>query len=155
MDHKEKLFLELEKNICENPPILENINQLLFQFVNGLCRFCPSKIELNDKIKSDFPKKIDGEDSVNVINKLIFWIEKFQCPVDDKITKNMIKTLKENNYDNKSIIIFLRNYYDHTEKVYKETWEARKRLVNNENIIPPKHRPKNKNNIPNKMKTGK
>ncbi len=155
MDDKEKLFLELEKNICEDPPILENINKLLFQFVNGLCRFCPSKIELNNKIKNDFPKKIDVKDTIDVINKLIFWIEKFQCPADDKITKNMIKELNEDNYNNKSIINFLKSYYDHTEKVYKQTWDARKRLINNENIIPPEHRPKNKNNIPDKIKSGR
>ena len=71
------------------------------------------------------------------------------------IRKNILEIYYPSRTLDLPIYPFLRNYYDHTEKVYKETWEARKRLVNNENIIPPEHRPKNKNNIPNKMKTGK
>ena len=40
--------------------------------------------------------------------------------------------------------------------VYKETWEARKRLANGESAVPPEHRISNsgKNGVPDKMKTG-
>ena len=55
------------------------------------------------------------------------------------------------------IITFLQDYYIHIEKVYKEVWEARKRLIHGENIVPPEHRPvvKGKNGVPFDMKTGK
>ena len=89
------------------------------------------------------------------MQKLIFSIQQFQSPNDDKFTKKMLSDVS-NNFNNESIIVFLSEFYDHTEKVYKELWEARQRLVNGENIIPPEHRKqvKGKNGIPFNMKTG-
>ena len=51
---------------------------------------------------------------------------------------------------------FLEEYYNHTEMVYKEVWEARKRISNNESAVPPEHRPvvKGKNGVPEQMKSG-
>ena len=40
---KDALFNQLKKDISETPPKLDNISQLLKQFVDGLCKFCPSK----------------------------------------------------------------------------------------------------------------
>ena len=152
MDHKKILFKQLKIDIDNNPPILTNIIKLLEQFINGLCMFCPSKTELNKEIKNSFPSKIEPSDTLNIIDKLIYWIEQFQSPADDKITRNMYPK----SYDNESIIQFLSEFYDHTEKVYKDTWDARKRLVNGENIVPPEHRKiiKGKNGIPDNIKSG-
>ena len=54
------------------------------------------------------------------------------------------------------IVSFLQEYYEHSEKVYRNVWDARQRLVSGENIIPPEHRPqiKGSNGIPSNIKTG-
>lgn len=152
---KEDLFKQLRGDIDENPPNLTNISKLLEQFVDGLTKFCPSKTELNKEIRERFPKQIKPEDTLLIMQKLIFSIEQFQSPNDDKFTKKMLSDVS-NNFNNESIIVFLSEFYDHTEKVYKELWEARQRLVNGENIIPPEHRKqvKGKNGVPFDMKTG-
>ena len=156
MDHKEKLFDQLKKDIDNDPPILNNITKLLEQFIEGLCQFCPSKENINKKIRQSFPKKINPENTYDIITKLIDWIEKFQSPADDIITQTMLKDYKSDMSIN-GIMSFLRKYYDHTEKVWKDTWEARKRLITGENIIPPEHRPiiSGKNGVPHNMKTGR
>tara|TARA_Y100000389_G_C17470062_1_gene529560 strand:- start:6678 stop:7148 length:471 start_codon:yes stop_codon:yes gene_type:complete len=150
-----ELFQIIEKDLEETPPIFNNLNKLLEQFVEGLCKFCPSKTNIHTEIKNTFPKEIKFEDTLFIITKLVYWIEKFQCPNDDKFTQNILNNVK-NNINKETIIIFLRQYYDHTERVWKETWEARERLLNGENIVPPKHRKKvsGKNGIPFNMKSG-
>ena len=152
---KDTLFNQLKKDISETPPKLDNISQLLKQFVDGLCKFCPSKTELNNEIRNRFPVHINPEHTLLVMEKLIFTIEQFQAPCDDKITKKMLSNVS-NNFNNESIIVFLSDFYDHTEKVYKDVWEARQRLINGENIVPQEHRKQvvGKNGIPFNMKTG-
>ena len=152
---KDALFNQLKKDISETPPKLDNISQLLKQFVDGLCKFCPSKTELNNEIRNRFPVHINPEHTLLVMEKLIFTIEQFQAPCDDKITKKMLSNVS-NNFNNESIIAFLSDFYDHTEKVYKDVWEARQRLINGENIVPQEHRKQvvGKNGIPFNMKTG-
>lgn len=152
---KEELFKQLRTDIDENPPNLTNIGKLLEQFVNGLTKFCPSKTELNKEIRERFPKQIKPEDTLLIMQKLIFSIEQLQSPNDDKITKKMLSDVS-NNFNNESIIVFLSEFYDHTEKVYKDVWDGRQRLINGENIIPPEHRQqvRGKNGVPFHMKTG-
>ena len=74
-----------------------------------------------------------------------------------KLQENGEKNLKACTNYNEFIVKFLREYYEHAEKMYNELWEARKRLLNNENIVPPEHRPvvKGKNGIPDVMKSGR
>ena len=153
--NKDKLFEQLKIDIESNPTDLTNMTLLLKQFIEGLTKFCPSKTNINNEIKESFPSQINPEDTYNIITKLIYWIEKFQSPADDIITHNMLKEYKTDMTIN-GIIKFLNNYYDHTEKVWKDTWEARKRLVNGESIIPVERRPiiTGKNGIPFFMKTG-
>lgn len=152
---KDALFNQLKKDISETPPKLDNISQLLKQFVDGLCKFCPSKTDLNNEIRNRFPVHINPEHTLLVMEKLIFTIEQFQAPCDDKITKKMLSNVS-NNFNNESIIVFLSDFYDHTDKVYKDVWEARQRLINGENIVPQEHRKQvvGKNGIPFNMKTG-
>lgn len=153
---KEILFEQLKHDISQNPPNLTNITLLLTQFVEGFCKFCPSKNDFNNSIRNRFPSVIKIEDTLSIIKELILTIEKFQSPNDDIVTKKMLNNVI-NNYNNDSIIIFLSEFYDHVEKVYKDVWDCRKRLVNGENIIPENYRKKidGKNNIPSKMKTGR
>ena len=152
---KEDLFKQFREDIYKNPPNLTNIGKLLDQFIDGLTKFCPSKTELNKKTRERFPKQIKPEDTFLIIQKLIFSIEQFQSPNDDKITKKMLSDVS-NNFNNESIIVFLSEFYDHTEKVYKDVWDGRQRLKNGENIVPPEHQKqvKGKNGVPFDMKTG-
>ena len=91
-----------------------------------------------------------------IVNGLITWIEKFQSPIDDKLTK----TWRENYQTCTDYADFLKSffseYYDHIEKVHKEIWEARKRLVNGESVVPPEHRQvvSGSNGVPHVMKSG-
>ncbi len=153
---KEILFEQLKHDISQNPPNLTNITLLLTQFVEGFCKFCPSKNDFNNSIRNRFPSVIKIEDTLSIIKELILTIEKFQSSNDDIVTKKMLNNVI-NNYNNDSIIIFLSEFYDHVEKVYKDVWDCRKRLVNGENIIPENYRKKidGKNNVPSKMKTGR
>ena len=93
---KEDLFKQLRADIDENPPNLTNISKLLEQFVDGLTKFCPSKTELNKEIRERFPKQIKPEDTLLIMQKLIFSIEQFQSPNDDKITKKMLSDISNN-----------------------------------------------------------
>lgn len=153
---KKILFDQLKRDISENPPNLKNITVLLTQFVEGFCKFCPSKTDFNNDIRDKFPSTITVDDTFLIIKELISTIEKFQSPNDDIITKKMLRNVITN-YNNDSIINFLSEFYDHVEKVYKDVWDCRKRLVNGENIIPEKYRENiyGENNIPSRMKTGK
>lgn len=104
---KEDLFKQLRADIDENPPNLTNISKLLEQFVDGLTKFCPSKTELNKEIRERFPKQIKPEDTLLIMQKLIFSIEQFQSPNDDKFTKKMLSDVS-NNFNNESIIVFFK-----------------------------------------------
>lgn len=152
--YKQKLFTQLKRDINEDPPNLKNIILLLSQFVEGFCKFCPSKEAFNTSIRNHYAS-IRIEDTLVIIKELIYTVEQFQAPADDIVTGNMLKRILDN-FNNDSILIFLSEFYDHVEKVYKDVWECRKRLINGENIIPEKNRVKieGKRNIPYKMKTG-
>ena len=122
----------------------------------------PSKKTLHTQIKKDiYQENINIETMPTIIYGLISWIEKFQSPADDIITnkwKNEFKNTQDYIQDyTQYIVTFLQEYYEHSEKVYKNVWDARKRLVSGENIIPPEHRPKieGTNGIPSNMKTGR
>ena len=151
---KEDLFKQLRADIDENPPNLTNISKLLEQFVDGLTKFCPSKTELNKEIRERFPKQIKPEDTLLIMRKLIFSMSNFNLQMMINLQRKCFQMYQIISIMNPSL--FLSEFYDHTEKVYKELWEARQRLVNGENIIPPEHRKqvKGKNGVPFDMKTG-
>ena len=156
MDAKETLFQQLKQDISQTPPDVTNIHTLLQQFIDGLCKFCPSKPIINQKIKNSFPTEIKVEDTHTIILQLIYWIEQFQSPADDTITHTMKLQIK-NNSNIETIIDVLSKYYDHTEKVYKDTWDARERLIQGKSVIPPQHikHVHGKNGVPYNMKTGR
>ena len=155
MTTKDLLFKQLKEDIQHDPPIMCNITKLMGQFVEGLCKFCPSKHDLNQQIKSSFPPEPTPESTPLILAKLVFWIEKFQSSNDDPVTKQLLaRAMKDHSVE--GIIAFLSDYYDHTEKVYKEVWEARQRLVNGEDVVPPQHikQVQGKDGVPFVMKTG-
>ena len=156
--YKKAFFDSLKDDLNQDPPKTEHIQKLILELMNGLCKFVPSKQNIHEKIKQDIiQENITFETMPNIILGLINWIETFQSPNDDKITNKWKQSFKSSTNYTDFIITFLQDYYIHIEKVYKEVWDARKRLIQGENIVPPEHRPvvKGKNGVPFDMKTGK
>lgn len=154
-----KAFFEsLKSDLSADPVQTEHIEVLLNELVDGLCKFVPSKTTIHAQIKADIiPDTIDINTMPGIIFGLIHWIEQFQAPVHDSTTKQWRTEFKSTTNPSDFIVKFLAEYYEHVEKMYEEVWEARKRLVNNEDVIPPEHRPTvtGTNGIPNiTMKTG-
>ena len=82
-------------------------------------------------------------------------IEQFQAPIHDSVTKGWRDDYRNAKNYAEFISVFLDKYYSHTEMVYKETWEARKRIANGESAVPPEQRiVSGKNGIPDNMKSG-
>jgi len=120
-----------------------HIEALLKELIEILCSFVPSRTDIHEKIKEDLEQPI----GFDLQQKLIKWIEKFQSPEHDKITKvwkeeGIVKISK-----------FLNRYYDHLQMVHKEVFEYRKKLANGENILKTEV-PKSQNGVPVNMKTG-
>ena len=133
-------ILEDEAKTCGPFP---HIEALLQELIQTLCSFVPSRSDIHEKIKEDLQQPI----GFDLQKKLINWIEKFQAPAHDKITKvwkeeGLVKISK-----------FLERYYDHLQMVHKETFEYRKKLANGQNILKPDVM-ESQNGIPVNMKTG-
>lgn len=155
MSGREEILNNITNDLNENPINTKNILFILDDIYNGLCKFVPSKKNIHQKIKKDLlSDEINYDTMPKLILALINWIKKFQAPVYDKITDKWIKDFKNTNNYSTFIQQFLIEYYQHVEKCYKEVWEARKRLLNNESVVPEEHRPKGKNGIPDKIRSG-
>ena len=152
------LYGLIRHDLLQEPPNTVHISKLVAELVNGLCKFVPNKSQLHIKIKEDILREtFDNETMPYIILGLINWIEKFQAPVYDTMTNKWRKDFEATTTPIDFIIKFLQEYYEHVEKVYKEVWDARKRLINNESIIPPEHRPvvTGSNGIPDIIRSGK
>jgi len=152
------VFDIIKQDLTQDPPKTDCIKTIINELIEALCKFVPSKKQIHVQIKKEiYQEDINIETMPVIIYGLISWIEKFQCPVDDVITKRWRNDF-QNTQDYLSFIVsFLEEYYDHSEKVYRQVWEARKRFVSGESVIPPEHRHKveGKNGIPFNMKTGR
>ncbi len=154
----EKAFFDsIYEDLQKSPPDVRHLNIIIKELYEALCKFVPSKKTIHQKIKEDLLIELNLNNMSFIINRLIYWIEQFQAPVYDKKTKQWRENFKNSNNYSLFIVEFLKDYFNHLENMYKEVWDARKRLVNNENIVPPQHRvkPKGKNNIPDVIKSGK
>jgi hypothetical protein len=152
---KRVFFDLLKEDLDQDPPQTERIHVILQEIVEGLCKFVPSKQGIHETMKQDILcDDISPETMPHIIMNLIKWIERFQSINDDTITHEWRATFKQTTDYSQFIIDFLQEYYIHVEKVYKEVWEARQRLIRGENLIPPEHRVQGKNGVPFHMKTG-
>lgn len=154
----EKAFFDsIYEDLQKTPPDVKHLTIIIKELYEALCKFVPSKKTIHQKIKEDLLIELNLNNMSFIINRLIYWIEQFQAPVYDKKTKQWRENFKKSKNYSLFIVEFLKDYFNHLENMYKEVWDARKRLVNNENIIPPEHRvkPKGKNNIPDVIKSGK
>ena len=145
----------LRSQLTDNPPNIDYIRQIIQAFVDGLCRFNPNKPDIHQLIKEDLPlNTLDTESIAHIVNRLIYWIEQFQAPAHDRVTIQWREDFsKAKNYTD-FICQFIVEYKIHSEQVYKDVWEARKRISNNESAVPPEYRAKGKNGVPDNMKSG-
>jgi hypothetical protein len=149
--------LELLRNqLNQSPPNTEYIQQILDIFKEALFKFVPNKPDIHKFIKDDLPLDVlDTPTIANIVDRLIHWIEQFQAPIHDQVTSQWRDDFKNATNYTDFICRFVVNYKNHSELVYKETWEARKRIANNESAIPPENRTKGKNGIPDSIQTGR
>jgi hypothetical protein len=138
-----KAFWDILEDEAKTQGPFPQIEILLQELIKILCSFVPSRSDIHEKIKEDLQQPI----GFDLQKKLINWIEKFQSPEHDKITKiwkeeGLVKISK-----------FLKRYHDHLQIVHKEVFDYRKKLSNGENIFEPEV-PKSRNGIPANMKSG-
>ena len=126
---------------------MNHLEILLNEIKEVLCSFVPSRKDIHEKIELDLNKEIGW----NLLMSLLKWIEMFQAPVHDNITKTWYDKIK-----NPSLKLsdFLKFYYNHVQHVYEETFKYRKRIANGENIFE-KEKPSNTNGVPDSIKTGR
>ncbi len=87
-----------------------HLRVLMNEIIEKLCGFVPNRTDIHDKIKDD----LKGEIEWNVQVKLLDWIEKFQAPIYDQVTREWKKKCPE------PIGQFLKKYYSHLEKVNRQ-----------------------------------
>ena len=146
----------LRSQLNQSPPITTYIQQILEVFKQGLFRFVPNKPEIHNLIKDDLPlATLDTPTVATIVDRLIHWMEQFQSPNHDPITKQWREQFKKTTNYTDFICQFVVEYKNHSEMVYKETWDARKRFANNESVVPPEYRATGENGIPDNMKSGR
>lgn len=124
----------------DGPDSYDYLRKLLSEIIDKLCMFVPNRQDIHEKIRED----LDGPIGWDIQSRLIKWIEKFQSPVHDAMTRHWA------NEGPQPVGDFLRKYYEHLEKVYKEVQEARQALSRGENIFNPVT-----GEFPTKMRTGR
>ena len=154
---KAAFFDKLHADFKETPPKTEHISVCIKELADGLCKFIPSRLNIHTKIKNEIIfEEVNIQTMPCIIDGLIKWIELFQAPVYDTKTKKWREDFKNCSDYADFLRDFFKEYYEHIEVVYKEVWEARKRLINGENVVPLEHRPiiQGTNGVPNIMRTG-
>ena len=154
---KKAFFDKLHEDFKQVPPKTDHIKKCVNELVDGLCKFVPTRTQLHEKIREEIIyDEINIETMPYIVGGLIKWIQQFQSPYHDRITKQWVEDYKNCKDYADFLRDFFKQYYEHIEVVYKEVWEARQRLVNGENVIPPQHRPvvKGKNGVPDVMRSG-
>ena len=150
----------IKQDLEKTPPRFEKVAHVIKIFANGLKQFVPSKQKIHDQINTDLLIEpyieVTIEQFPHIVSRLIYWIKQFQAPAYDSVTQQWEIQLT-NTKTPSSIAQFFKEFYYHSQDMYHQVWQARKRLVTGENIIPPEHRPKytGSNGIPHNMKSGR
>ena len=145
----------LHTQLNQYPPNTEYIQQILDIFKEALFKFVPNKPDIHQFINDDLPlETLDTPTVAAIVDRFIHWIEQFQAPIHDRVTTQWREDLKKTTNYTDFICQFVVEYKNHSEMVYKETWDARKRIANNESAVPPEHRATGENGIPDNMKSG-
>ena len=86
--YKKAFFSKIKEDLSKNPPDLLHITVIINELVDALCKFVPNKHEIHSLIKSDIICENIGEETMpRIIERFIHWIEQFQAPVHDSVTK--------------------------------------------------------------------
>jgi len=145
----------LHTQLNQSPPNTEYIQQILDIFKEALFKFVPNKPDIHQFINDDLPlETLDTPTVAAIVDRLIHWIEQFQAPIHDRVTTQWREDFKKTTNYTDFICQFVVEYKNHSEMVYKETWDARKRIANHESAVPPEHRATGENGIPDNMKSG-
>ena len=116
---EEQIREQFEKafwTILDDDPTQEHLRKLLNEIVEKLCLLVPSRSDIHQQIKDDFQSDpIDW----SVQTKLLIWVEKFQAPIYDQVTRTWKGQCPEPTGQ------FLKKYYQHLEKVYHQVQEHR------------------------------
>ncbi len=85
----------LREQLEQSPPNTEYIKQILDIFKEALFKFVPNKPEIHQFIKDDLPLDVlDTPTIANIVDRLIHWIEQFQAPIHDSITRQWREDFK-------------------------------------------------------------
>ena len=122
----------------------EHVNVLLEEIIQTLYSLVPKRPDIHEKIHHDLQSPVTW----NHQEKLIQWIQKFQAPVYDKMTKEWLEQVPQN------LSFFLKKYYTHLQVVVDETKEARAKLARGENIFTPNSATTDTDITSIRMKTG-
>ena len=88
----------------------DHLRALITEISDTLCGFVPNRADIHEKIREDLGKEIDWD----VQQKLLEWVEKFQAPIYDQVTRDWKRKCPE------PIGRFLKKYYEHLEKVSRQ-----------------------------------
>ena len=117
----EKAFWDM---VDQDPPDMEHIRKLIDEISDILCNFVPSRTDIHQMIKNDLSGDIDW----NIQEKLLVWTERFQAPIYDQVTQSWKKKLPQ------KLSEFLKQFYEHLEKINKQIWEERKKIASGPNL---------------------
>ena len=104
----EKAFFDLLDQ--DGSESYDHLRALMNEIIEKLCGFVPNRLDIHEKIREDLGKEIGWD----VQQKLLDWIEKFQAPIYDQVTRDWKKKCPE------PIGQFLKKYYEHLEKVSRQ-----------------------------------
>ena len=154
-----KAYFDLiEEDLRKDPPETDNVKRIVIEIIEALEKFVPSRTDLHESMRHEIPcDTVDASTMAAIVTKLVHWIEKFQSPAHDSTTKQWITSFQATTDYPAFLSRFLREYLEHTEKIYKEVWEARLRLASGEDVVPPERRPnvEGSNGVPTNMRSGR
>lgn len=137
---KKAFFDKIDADASSNEK--EHLEKLLEEIRDILKSFVPNRKDVHKLMDKEL-KEVEWD----VQEKLIKWIEYFQAPIHDKITKSWKEKIPT------KTSIFLKWYYEHLTMVHEEVYKYRKKLANGENIFNAEV-PEGSRGVPTKMKSG-
>ena len=148
----------IEEDLRKDPPETETVKSIIKDIIEALKKFVPSRTDLHTQMSHDIPHEVvDASTMAPIVTKLIHWIEQFQSPAHDSTTQQWLTTFQATTDYPAFLSKFFKEYLEHTEKIYKEVWDARQRLSTGENVVPPERRPnvEGSNGVPTNMRSGR
>ena len=148
----------IEEDLRKDPPETETVKSIIKDIIEALKKFVPSRTDLHTQMNHDIPHEVvDASTMAPIVTKLIHWIEQFQSPAHDSTTQQWLTTFQATTDYPAFLSKFFKEYLEHTEKIYKEVWDARQRLSTGENVVPPERRPnvEGSNGVPTNMRSGR